>query len=305
MYRTILVPIDGSALSESAVPLARAIAVASQAAIVLLRVVPPADARADDAPAHPTAELQAAEEYLATLAARLGPPPTIQTALAMGDPATVILDEAARRSADLIVMSTHGRTGLGRFIYGSVADYVMRHATSPVLLVPADAHVDLPTRRPPRILVPLDGSPLAEGALGPAAELARSLGGELCLVRVVEPHPPLYGDPSSYMLMDPTAELDAARAYLQNVRSTLPVGELKVTAIDAFGFSASTLIATARQENVDVVAMSTHGNGGITRLIMGSVATRVVQRAGLPILIVRPGVAAPVPAELATSAARS
>jgi nucleotide-binding universal stress UspA family protein len=199
-----------------------------------------------------------------------------------------ILEESSDHQGDLIVMSTHGRSGIGRWVYGSVADDVMRHAQLPVMLIPAHARSAWPTHRPPRILIPLDGSELALGSLDCADQLAETLEGELLLVQAVEMHPPMYGDPSTYVAADPTPELEGAQGRLENVANALRKKGRTVDIAEALGFAVTAIVDVAREREVDLIVMSTHGSGGLTRLIMGSVATGIVQRADLPVVVVRP-----------------
>ena len=286
MYQTILVPLDGSDLAERALPIAETVARASGAKILLLRVVPPATPESATRGEY-AAEVEEAEKYLASVAARLTKSCGVETRLVEGDPAASIEADVAAHRADLIAMSTHGRSGFGRWIYGSVADEVMRRAVVPVLLVPASSYATWPRDRAPRILVPLDGSGRAEDALGPASELARSLGAEILLVRVVEPHPMTYGDPSA-VFIDPTLEIDAARDYLKEKAEQLRAQGFNVKTTDSFGFAVSTILDVVREQGADLIAMSTHGRSGISRFLMGSAATGIVQRSTVPILIVRP-----------------
>ncbi len=292
MYRSILVTLDGSAFAERALPYARMIAESSQARVILLRVISPTEGGSDSAATDQTQQVRDAEAYLAEVSTRLGAVP-VDRKVVVGVPGEVIVGEIARSAVDLIVMSTHGRSGLGRWVYGSVADEVMRRSPVPVLLVPAECQPTAWKDRAPRILVPLDGSELSEEALDPALELAKVLGAELRLLRVVEPYPAAYAyaDPSAYIMIDPTPELEAARAYLDQVAVRLREKGAVVDVKEEFGFAVTTITDTARAQAVDLIAMSTHGSSGLRRLIMGSVATGVVQRAAVPILIVRPAAA--------------
>ncbi|HEX5416314.1 MAG TPA: universal stress protein, partial [Chloroflexota bacterium] len=153
MVKEILVPLDGSKLAERALAIARDLAGALGARLTLLRVIAPnaagegGEAQAD------------AETYLRDVAKRLGGS-EVTADVRSGDAAPVILAEVEQRGIDLIAMSTHGRSGIGRWIYGSVADEVVRHAPVPVVLVPATSALrEWPTDRPPRLLVSLDFSP--------------------------------------------------------------------------------------------------------------------------------------------------
>jgi nucleotide-binding universal stress UspA family protein len=179
---------------------------------------------------------------------------------------------------------------------GSVADKVMRLATRPVLLVRgAEGGASDRVPRLARLLVPLDGSEQAEAAIAPAADLAARSGAALTLVRIE----PVYGPMlASYAAMNEIARLDAeaeeqARDYLAVVRARLPEGAEANTVV-LRGAPATELIAFAEREGIDLIVMTTHGHGGMRRLVLGSVADRIV-RAALPVLLIRPPL--PLPAE--------
>jgi nucleotide-binding universal stress UspA family protein len=144
-YKHILVPLDGSPLAELALADAFALAELSQAEVTLLQVVPPIDHVIAGEAEHPIfvdqqweAKKGFAHEYLLSVCKRVGCPDTIiHTAVEMGPAAETIIEYAQRHPVDLIVMATHGRSGLQRWVYGSVADKVLRGAAQPVLLVRA------------------------------------------------------------------------------------------------------------------------------------------------------------------------
>ncbi len=289
MYHSILVAVDGSPFAERALPFAEAITRASNAKLVIVQVVPEAGPNAtDEDVAIQADQIVQAQTHVNDLAGRIDPRVVVETAVTVGDPPNGILEEAKERAADVIVLSTHGRSGLGRWIYGSVADEVMRHSPIPVLLVPSHAHFAWPKDRAPRVLVPLDGSHLATGAIRAADELAESIGGNLLFVQAVEPHPPMYGDPSTFVVIDPTVELEAAKSHLEKVAADLRGKGRTVEIADVLGLAVTSIIDVARERGVDVIAMSTHGSGGLTRLVMGSIATGIIQRADVPVFIVRP-----------------
>jgi nucleotide-binding universal stress UspA family protein len=294
MYRTVLVPLDGSPLAERALPYAAVLARASEARLLLVRVVPvPTSSNGHKFSQSP--QVHEAELYLRDVAARVKHPYVVESAVFTGDPADSIVDEIALRQVDVVVMSTHGRSGLGRWVYGSVADQIMRRANVPVLLVPPHTAGSWPTARRPRVLVPLDGSDLARATLDLIAGLVESLGAEVKLLQVIVPSAYSYTGMVSYLAVDPTEYVAAAREYLDEVAKDLAARGWTVTAETAYG-SAATMIALAASRDADLIAMSTHGNGGLTRLLMGSVATGVVQQATVPVLILRPGESAPVEA---------
>jgi nucleotide-binding universal stress UspA family protein len=204
----------------------------------------------------------------------------------------IVIAEAVRdRQADLVVMSTHGRGGLGRWIYGSVADQVLRTSDVPVLLISAADERPWPGQAPFRIVVPLDGSSVAEEALDPVVELAKALEGELVLLRVVEP--PNYGlelGESPKFSFQPDVELAVAKEYLAQVADRLTQTGSAVESRAVVGSAPETIASIAREENAHLIAMATHGRSGLARVVLGSVATGTLQRASLPMLLVRPGV---------------
>jgi nucleotide-binding universal stress UspA family protein len=236
-----------------------------------------------------------AEGYLAAVATRLAARHVrAEYKAAIGDPVDQILAEAEEERATLIVMATHGRSGLQRLLLGSVADKVMRMSTRPVLLIRPQEEVTAPSDEPAairRVAVPLDGSHLAEAALPVAVDLARMLNARLSLIRVeplaqslIVPFD-LSGSVPDFATLDERIAA-AAEAYLGTVRSRLPVG-IKVETLVVRGSPAPTLLEVLERDRVDLVVMSTHGWGGLRRFVLGSVTERVV-RAGIPTVVVRP-----------------
>jgi nucleotide-binding universal stress UspA family protein len=282
MERSIVVALDGSAFAERALPFATAIAERSGARLVLVRAAP------DEG-------LVEAHDYLRGLAAPArgvggrGERPAVDTVAHPGEPVTVLLDEAHRRGADLLVLATHGRSGLGRWRYGSVADAVLRHADLPLLLVPATCDRTWPGDRALRLLVTLDGSAFARQALPAAGAVARLMGGEVVLLRVVEPPDSSPFTPAvEEQLRAMAPEVTAAEVYLEEVAATLRAGKRDVTTCAVAGAAAPTIAAVARDREVDLIVMATHGRGGLVRAVLGSVATGTLHRADRPLLLVRP-----------------
>uniref|UniRef100_A0A831TAJ4 Universal stress protein n=1 Tax=Thermorudis peleae TaxID=1382356 RepID=A0A831TAJ4_9BACT len=284
MFGTVLVPLDGSELAEAALPYAKAIAEKTGAVLHLVRVVP------IDAPPDEAAE---AREYLSRLAGRLGD--RVQLSVRYGHPAAEIIDLAQELADPIIVMTTHGRGGLGRWLYGSVADRVVRGAGVPVLLIRSG----LPQRalgEVRSIMVPLDGSPLAEAALPYAVELARRFDAELHLVRVVE-------TPEVYALLGTHAQaaasgevlaeiaqqmIDDASNYLNELAERLRAEGVRVESHVLEGLAIEQLLAFERERQPDLVVMATHGRGGLSRVIFGSVAEHVLREGNAPVMLIRP-----------------
>jgi nucleotide-binding universal stress UspA family protein len=305
VYKTVLVTLDGSPLAERALPYGAALAQAGYGRLVLVR-----------AAAAPTmAELETCEEllavtqeetkiYLHEMVARLEEQrPGIErrtekvvVPVRHGSVAEALRRIAREQGADVVIMATHGRSGLGRWLYGSVADDVLRHAEVPVLLVPATAGPLWSPGAGQRILVPLDGSPLALAALPAAAELAAVLRADLHLLRVVEPPASLRVwdytspafDPAAEAPADPAADVAGATKYLEGVAATLRARGHAVRFSAEVGLVAPTIAAVAEEQHASAIVMATHGRGGVARVVLGSVATGVLQRAGVPLLLVRP-----------------
>ena len=290
MFTTILVPLDGSALAERALPHALALADSSGARLLLVRVAHGHGRPGRDPTQSRAIAMAEAEAYLEQLVGRLRTPQrTVYFAVRLGDAADEIAAGVAERRVGLIAMSTHGRSGPGRWLFGSVADAVLRRATVPVLLVPATCARLWAPGGARQIVVPLDGSPLAAAALEPAVALARHFGAGLVLVRVVAIfYEPFAGEAAAYVPIDADAELAAARRYLDEIAAPLRASGLAVATRAEVGFPAATIAAVANEVDAMLVALATHGRGGIGRMALGSVATGTIQRAEVPLLLVRP-----------------
>jgi nucleotide-binding universal stress UspA family protein len=285
MVNTILVPVDGSAMSELAVPFAEAIARAgaTKAKVILMRACAPLLGTADEYPGSQAAQ---AEKELEEIAHRMADGLQTEWHVISGDPAQSIVHAAEDFKAQLIVMSTHGRGGLSRAMYGSIADQVVRRTSTPVLLVPPGAKNRM--HPPCKILVALDGSDLAEAALDPAIDLAQALRGRVVLVRATES--PTYWtlEASGERTADPGSEAEAARKYLDDVavRYARPGVELSGHVTDEAPEEA--ILGAARDHDVGTIAIATHGRSGLLRMALGSVAQQVLHRTTLPVLLVQP-----------------
>jgi nucleotide-binding universal stress UspA family protein len=290
MLDTILVPLDGSEQAARAVPYATMLARSAGAKVVLMRAL---SRRAPGNASEEREEIRT-ELYLDAAVLRADGLSTESVVrriwpIRATDIAGAISAAVDEQGAGLIVMSTHGRSGLGRWLYGSVTDGVLRQTTTPVLLVPPHADQPLPTDRPLRLLVPLDGSELAQEATLTAEVLAETVDAEIVLLRVVEPPAyPLYGDGYAYIPFDPDAQLAEAKQYIQEEANRLQAAGKRVTVRALVGQPSTMVAQVAHDEDVDIIMMATHGRGGLTRLVLGSVATATLQRAQVPVLLVRP-----------------
>ncbi len=301
-FRTILVPLDGSPLAEQAVPLASHIAqrAGSKLRLVLVHRLPPAPLDPVAAKLFTSIELATRKSergYLRGIQAKLrdGGMRLTSPVTLTGAPGPALAQYVRELGIDLVVMATHGRGGIRRAWLGSVADHLIRNLEIPVLLVrPGEGGA--PPHRPPgvgQILVPLDGSPLAEEALHPAAELARIWDTELTLLQVVAPVQ-LSIDaavpfPSSYDEELTAMGRTQAQDYLDDMVEGVHGQGLRATGVAVVGWNTvDAILDVARPERVALVVLATHGRGGLRRLALGSVADKVVRGAEVPVLVYRP-----------------
>src|SRR5579859_7665514 len=297
MFNKVLVPLDGSALSARALPFAKCVANAAGARLIVVRAHLPVDdlgLRLDHpqlSPAeHADVEREAAQaEFQSVIDGLRTDGLDVAGHFAEGAAADVICDQAAAFRASLIVMSTHGHGGLGRWLYGSVADEVLRRVPVPVLLVSAVCTQIWAEAPPPRVVVPLDGSDLAAEILAPARDLAITLGSELLLLAVVEP---IAVYPYQHLeAISGVAEVQEAQArqYLDKVATELRATDAPaVSTRIVHGDAAAQICSVARDVGAGAIAMATHGRSGTARLLLGSVATRTLHQSSVPVLIYRP-----------------
>ena len=317
MFKTILVPLDGSPRAEQALAVAARLARASEGSLVVVQVVtPPIDYWAYQPGVSMLYEqivetaMAGAETYLALLARSSDLAGIkIKTEVLFGTAAPSILHVAHSRHAELIIMCSHGHTGFSRWALGSMAHQIAHHSPVPVLVLREGQAASLLTQthaaRPLCALVPLDGSPLAETALVPAGMLVAALAtparGALHLTQVVK----LFtasADEGFVRELNVEA-LERAKTYLASMQARLPeiVKGLNLSATWSVALNndvADALIGTAENGEKagevggfggsDLIAMSTHGRGGLERWMMGSVTDRVLSASRLPLLIVRP-----------------
>lgn len=304
MYRSILVPLDGSPFAEQALPLALSIANHAGACLELLRVqelYSDQDPHACWAPYDPAAEAALKEReqaYLDATVKRLQTSASVPVTSALVGGLFVkdaILERVRTTAADLIVMTTHGRGPLSRFWLGSVADTLVRHAPAPILLVRPQEVPEDPGTKPAlrHVLIPLDGSELAERVLEPAIQLGSLMDAEYTLIHSIELSSLLDGyaivaEPSA-ILQDRDNRRAAAHAYLDRVAEGLRTRGLRVHTHVVIGQSPVTAVLDlAREKNIDLIAIATHGRTGLKLLLLGSVADKIVRGTLTPVLVYRP-----------------
>ena len=287
--KTILVPLDGSALADRAVPFAATLAKRAGWSILLLRAVNTLRAPTEAAGQALVREARAAlDAVAATLAADGIRDRTRASSTSQAESA--ILEATADEDVVLVVMSTHGRGGIRRFIYGSVADTVLRHAPVAVLTVPPHGLDAWPSDQQVKILVPLDGSDLSRAALEPACELADMLGGSLLLASVVTfPHYAAYAEGYVFVEPDPNDNLLVqTRRSLEEIAAELRTDARPVEVCASYGNPYFGIMTIARDHGAGLIVMATHGRGGMTRALLGSVATATIRQTDVPIMLVRP-----------------
>jgi len=311
MYRSILVPLDGTTFAEHALPVAMALARRANARLHLVSVSPPLTEAYLEGVAFSTYNLEEEligrqKNYLATTAQRVRERCEVEitTEVRSGEVAAILGDLLAAGQEDLVIMATHGRSPLGRFWFGSVADEVVHLTTRPVLLIrPGEEAADL-SNAPDlsKVVLPLDGTALAEQILEPATRLAKLVpGAEIVLVRAIRPLLP-----AEETAEDPQAEKEVralnaqvqrmqeqlreeAQLYLDKVADFLRAGGLRVqTKVVAEERPEQAILHEADAEHAGLIALETHGRKGFSRLMHGSVADKVVQGAHVPVLVQRP-----------------
>lgn len=297
MFSPIMVPLDGSELAEQALAPARALARHSHAELLLVRVAAP---KQMFVPAEPgfgvlypdqslVEERKEAEQYFARLrAAYADADLPLHVEIPEGDVAGAVVDAARQAQARLIIMSSHGYSGVKRWLLGSVAEKVLYAAPCPVWVVRAAT--------PPRqMLLTLDGSALAEAVLLPALAVARCFGTEITLLRVV---PEVSGHEIQSLdkfergfgrrLVEETNE--AAADYLSQVADRFRDEDLKLHTAVRSGPAGNTILEYAERHALDLVAMTTHGRTGLRRWIYGSVTHKVLSQLPCSMLVARSAV---------------
>ncbi len=306
LVQTIMVPLDGSALSAQALHFATSLAKRTQATLHLVHVHVPLSfsyagvgvngtvfnsweidnqQRTLEAAYLDGHRQRIAEEYGIVTSSEVLEGPVVEMLVAF----------AATAAIDLVVMSTHGRGPLVRFWLGSVTDGMIRRTTTPLLIIRPHEQVHIPAKDASfqSVLLPLDGSVLAEQAIDPVLALVHGTDCRITLMRVVVPHMEFstvtaMSSPDLDHQDTKMRELEAKR-YLEQVAKRIKSAgaetEIRIIFADQ---SASTILSEAQDNSYDLVAISTHGWGGLKRLLIGSVADKLVRGIHCPLLVVRP-----------------
>ena len=299
MYSRILVPLDGSKLPESVLPYARALAKTLKIPVELLHAVDPevvsVFVNPDEGRFLDVVESgmkQQGLEYLDSLAGSFPESIAVNCSAIIGKPAEAIVGRAAADPEILITMATHGRLEVQRWLLGSVAHKVLLTTANPLLLVrPSEKLENTGVAPLKEIVVPLDGSGLAEKILPHAEALARSMDIKIVLLRAYELPAASYYE--SDMYMPDWGDLarvvrENAQEYLDELQQRLEAeGLRRVSTLLIQGDAARSIIDIAKETPENLVALCTHGRSGVGRLVLGSVADRVVRHSGGPVLVIR------------------
>ena len=298
MFRRLLVPLDGSAMAEAAIPVAARFAAHTGASLTLVHVIERNAPTAVHRERH-LVNAEEAEAYLGQTArlpalAGLTVDTHVHTA-EVSDVAASIYEHSAELGPDLVVMTTHGRGGARRLIFGAIAQQVIALGTTPVLLVRPSAAVAGPagTAGLQTILAPIDGDPDHEKSLPVAAELAVAFSCGLHLLMVVPGFRHLSGSAAAAGMLLPGAtrlklEMDTAGAeeYVQARRAELSQSGVAATCEVFRGDPARAIVKSTRRLACGLVVMGTHGRAGTDAFWAGSVAARVVAHSRAPVLLV-------------------
>jgi nucleotide-binding universal stress UspA family protein len=285
MFNTILVPLDGSGLSERALLPASRLGRATGATLVLVRAAWSPGASELDPMAAQIRAVREARVYLETMRDRLsreGLKVEIRVPFALA--ASGVLREIEMCHADLVVMASHRRETPDHQLYGSVAQAVLARSLAPVIVMRVD-EFSQPGGKPtakPQVLVPLDGSHFSEAVLPVVAEFARALNWSLVLLRVL----PSLSQP----LLSPDELLDEegeAVSYLVGLAAPLRQTGLRVHTQVKRGIPAPSILLESHDPDTCMIAMTTHGQTGLHEMLFGSVAQTVLRQSEIPILLIR------------------
>ena len=306
MYKRMLVPLDGSELSEVVFPYARELAGRLGLELILLHVHSPEEG--EIAPLHrayiehkaEVIKCQLEEVQQKTGIGSGSKVVQVRGELAEGYPAEEIIRYVEKNNIDLILLATHGRSGIKRWIMGSVAEKVLQESSVPTWLVRAGVPEEIVHDKWPQrtMLVPLDGSKLAESVLPHVEALAKQRGSELVdvvLLRVCEPPVILSDYPEATMELSWEEHVqkekewakEAGERYLAGVEKRLSGAGLKVRSEVPLGRPIDEIIDYANRNPFNLIVLSTHGRTGITRWAYGSVADKVLRSSCIPVLMIR------------------
>ncbi len=277
----IMVPLDGSEYSEQVLPLVELLAKTYNARVTLVSVLRLGRSLLALSSTHEKIQKgrEEKESYLQQVADRLRRKGiTVDYKVGVGPAAETINSLAQELGVDLLVIRTHGRSGVSRWVLGSIASKILQLSVKPVLMAPLTAEDRLKRPQFRKILVPLDGSEFAERVLPYVRAVDESFHTEIILLTVpVVPEAELYGALADVVEELRQQAMEQARNYLENVASVLREEGHNVRALITGSEPADTILKVSEEEQVDLIMMATHGRGGLDRVFLGSTAERLAQ----------------------------
>ena len=298
MYSRMLILLDGSKVAEQVLPYARCLAKALSLPVDLFQAV---DAEALESLANPAQgryvdtllneKRTSSAGYLETVG-RSFEAVRLSSAVEIGKPEDLILDKAGADPQTLVVMATHGRSGIQRWVLGSVADKVLHGVANDLFLVRASEQGKTEgTATLTKVIVPLDGSPLAEKVLPQVIELGTKMPLEVILMRAYALPPAISPNEYTGFSQELFNQLEGeAKDYLVEKSQELSEQGLRnISYVIDLGYGAEEITRLARKTPDNFIAMCTHGRSGVKRWALGSVTDRVVRHSGDPVLIIRAG----------------
>ncbi len=271
MYRSVLIALDGSRNAEKVLPVVEPVLAASRSRAVLIQVIPPGE----EAPE------AAAQAYLRSIAGRLARKKVkAETEVVRGDPAVAIIRAAEKRHADLVAFTSHGHGGLAQWVFGSVAQKILRGCSRPLLVVRS---LEGKPRKIGRVLVPLDGSVGSEATLPHAAALAKACGAEVELLHVA--HAEGFEADDSKLRGWIVREKRRMETRFCEISRAEPDLEFAHSIVE--GDPAARILEHSDRHAGTVVVMGSHGRTGFSRWVYGSVSEKVLQATRSPVLIAR------------------
>jgi len=296
MYSRILVPLDGSKVAEQVLPYARHLAGKFQIPVDLMGAVDLAGIashikteKALNLDAFISDSVRHSEAYLQGISKRF-PGLTAGWTVSKGKPEEVVIEKAASDSAALIAMATHGRSGIDRWLLGSVAEKVLRGTSNPLLLVKASGHERGDAESTiQRIIVALDGSPLAERVLPHVTAVAKKMASKMLLLRAYnlgEIVSTFEGPIPDWKALEEQAMAEAVKYLDGKVQELKREGLSDVSSRASEKEAAREIIDVAAEEPNSLIAMCSHGRSGVQRWVLGSVTEKVVRHSYCPVLVI-------------------
>jgi nucleotide-binding universal stress UspA family protein len=293
--KNILVPLDGSQLSETVLPMAGILAQQNHARLILFHVIEKNPPETVHGERHLTNE-QEASAYLSNVAKTLPQGVTVDQHVhssAEKDVANSIVAHSQELKVDLIAMCTHGQSGLQKRIFGNIAQTVLNQGVVPVLLLSPEKELQTETCSCQCILVPLDGDPDHEAGLDMAVEISQSCDAKLHLVMVIHKLSTLPGEQAASAVLLPTAtsallEIDREQGemYLARLIGRLLEKHIQVTGEVQRGDPARQIVRAAREFQADIIILGTHGKTAMDAFWSGSVTPKLATQTHLPLLLV-------------------